>query len=141
MNFNKIYRQLSEEFDSIDFSIESMSEDSIRISANANLNGIDDDILINVVVFDSGTSHIYFIFDSIARTLKNYELINDFNNVSPFLKAYIARKDGGDFLEIHGCDFNSQQEDDIVNSIMFCLTELASDGILDALAPICDETR
>ncbi len=137
MDFNKVLKILGKEITSIDFEVTEQTKDKLKMKATVTASKyFDDSILLQILVFNSGTVHVNFVFDAINRTLSNYELINDFNDNSPFLHGYISAKEGGDYFEVHGYDYSSSNEKEVVEAISFFLGQLLKDYNLKYLQPI-----
>lgn len=96
----------------------------------------DDSIYLRIVIFSSGTLHMFFTFNEIERTYDNLYLINNFNAESPWFKAYIANINDKDFLELHYSAMGLKDEDEVLNSFGFMLNSLIDEENLKYLNPI-----
>ena len=96
----------------------------------------DNSIYLRIVVFSSGTFHMFLTFDQMETTYDNLYLINAFNENNPWFRAYIANIGGKDFLELHYVAVSLQDERQVVDSFGFLLNDLLSENILKYLKPI-----
>ena len=93
-------------------------------------------IYFRMVVFNSGTLHIFLTFDEIERTYDNLYLINAFNAESPWFKAYITNINDKDFLELHYSVMGLQDDEEVINSFGYLLNSLLTEDTLKYLKPI-----
>jgi len=96
----------------------------------------DNSIYLRLVVFSSGTFHMFLTFDQMETTYDNLYLINAFNENNPWFRAYIANISGKDFLELHYVSVSLQEERQVIDSFGFLLNDLLSENILKYLKPI-----
>ena len=96
----------------------------------------DNSIYCRIVVFNSGTMHVFLTFDEIERTYDNLYLINNFNAESPWFKAYIANINDKDFLELHYAAVALENENEVIDSFGFLLNDLLNENNLKYLTPI-----
>ena len=93
-------------------------------------------IYLRIVIFSSGTLHMFFTFYEIESTYDNLFLINDFNAESPWFKAYIAHINDKDFLELHYSAMGLLEDQEILTSISYMLNSLIEEETLKYLNPI-----
>ena len=143
MNIYKVYTLLTDEWPNINFEIEDESDERLVLTAETSAKNLfDDEILIRVVIYSSGTNHVFFVLDQLEPSLKAYQLINDFNENQSWAKAYIMESSSGKhYLKIHYAFLNSSDEQDASDSISYALDDLVSDETLQDLKPLTDLTR
>lgn len=100
------------------------------------INGYDDDVFVDIVVFDSGSFGIDFVFDKLDLTGHNLALINEFNDNSVWLHAHI-RNDGYLVLSYNIAQIS---DDDLIENTSCVLNQLVSDKIKKYLQPITENT-
>ena len=98
-------------------------------------------IYFRMVVFNSGTFHIFLTFDEIERTYDNLYLINAFNAESPWFKAYITNINDKDFLELHYSVMGLQDDEEVINSFGYLLNSLLTEDTLKYLKPILNNEQ
>ena len=98
-------------------------------------------IYFRMVVFNSGTLHIFLTFDEIERTYDNLYLINAYNAESPWFKAYITNINDKDFLELHYSVMGLQDDDEVINSFGYLLNSLLTEDTLKYLKPILNNEQ
>ena len=98
-------------------------------------------IYFRMVVFNSGTLHIFLTFDEIERTCDNLYLINAFNAESPWFKAYITNINDKDFLELHYSVMGLQDDEEVINSFGYLLNSLLTEDTLKYLKPILNNEQ
>ena len=98
-------------------------------------------IYLRIVIYSSGTLHMFFTFNEIERTYDNFYLINNFNEESPWFKAYIANVNDKDFLELHYSAMGLLEEKEILTSISFMLNSLLQEETLKYLNPILNNEQ
>ena len=96
----------------------------------------DNSIYFRLVVFASGTLHIFLTFNEMERTYDNLYLINNFNAENPWFRAYIANINDKDYLELHYTSVSLEKEADVLDSFGFLLNNLLSEDTLKYLRPI-----
>ena len=96
----------------------------------------DNSIYFRLVVYSSGTMHMFLTFDEIERTYDNLYLINNFNSENPWFKAYIVNINDKDFLELHYATLGLEKEAQILDSFGFLLNDLLNENTLKFLNPI-----
>ena len=96
----------------------------------------DNSIYFRLVVYSSGTLHMFLTFDEIERTYDNLYLINNFNAENPWFKAYITNINDKDYLELHYVALGLEKEAQVLDSFGFLLNDLLSENTLKYLNPI-----
>lgn len=124
----------------IAFHVEALTDDKLEFTANVSLKGCDDDILIDTVVYDSGTIHLFLKFDFLDPTERNLKLVNDFNVNSSWAKAEITPGKNRTYLEIHYAFVSSLDEEDAADNVDFALKDVVSDNTERLLAPLAAVT-
>ena len=101
----------------------------------------DNSIYFKMVVFASGTLHLFFTFDEIERTYDNLYLINAFNESSPWFRAYISNINDKDFLELHYSAVAQENEEQIINSFGFLMNSILDEETLKYLRPLVNNDK
>ena len=101
----------------------------------------DNSIYFKMVVFASGTLHLFFTFDEIERTYDNLYLINAFNESSPWFRAYISNINDKDFLELHYSAVAQENEEQIINSFGFLMNSILGEETLKYLRPLLNNDK
>lgn len=96
----------------------------------------DNSIYFRLVVYSSGTLHMFLTFDEIERTYDNFYLINNFNAENPWFKAYITNINDKDYLELHYVALGLEKEAQVLDTFGFLLNDLLSENTLKYLNPI-----
>ena len=96
----------------------------------------DNTVYFRVVVFSSGTLHMFLTFDPIEKTYDNLFLINVFNSENPWFRAYVANINDKDYFELHYSSVALEKEDQVIDTVGFLLNELLSENVLKYLNPI-----
>ena len=96
----------------------------------------DNSIYCRLVVFKSGTLHLFLTFNEMEKTYDNLFLINNFNAENPWFRAYIANINDKDYLELHYASLSLEKEGDVLDSFGFLLNNLLSEDTLKYLRPI-----
>ena len=101
----------------------------------------DNSIYFRLVIFSSGTLHMFLTFNEIERTYDNLYLINHFNAESPWFKAYIANINDKDYLELHYASVALEKEAEVIDSFGFLLNDLLNENTLKYLQPILNSEQ
>ncbi len=109
-----------------------LGEDRLTAKNSVSIDGYDDDVFISFVVFKSGSYGVDFVFDKIDRTPQALELLQNFNENSVWLAAFI-RDDG--YLVLR---YNVMQlsDDDVVQNTESVMQKLISPEIREVLTPL-----
>lgn len=136
-----LHELLQDSYTFITFNEESCTEERAIYTAHVEVDDcFDDEISIKIISYQSGTFHVFMIFDKIEATLENLMLINKYNERSAFLRAYISSKEDGTYLEVHGTNIDSPDTESLCNTICFFINELFDDNTLPYLQEITKYT-
>mgnify|MGYP003435286433 FL=1 len=80
------------------------------------------------------------VFDKLDPTFENYNLINEYNDHSSFLNAYISQKNGGKYLELHASSLDLADENVMSSVICYYINEVLNEKLLTYLQPITKRT-
>ena len=139
MNLNTLKEQLLKIGERIGLQVHEENANSLTLHAQLTAKDyFDNTVYLRLVVFNSGTLHMFLTFDEIERTYDNLYLINAFNAENPWFRAYITNINDKDYLELHYAAIALEKEEQVVNSIGFLLNELLSENTLKYLKPILD---
>lgn len=142
MNLTSLKERLLEFGKTIGLQVQEETKDSITLHSQIVAKDyFDNSIYCRLVIFSSGTFHLFLTFDEIDRTYDKLYLINTFNEDNPWFKAYINNINDKDFLELHYAGISIQEEQQIINIFGFLLTELLSEGTLRYLTPILNNEQ
>ena len=142
MNLSILKEQLLEFGKSIGLQVQEETKESITLHSQITAKDyFKNSIYCRVVVFSSGTFHLFLTFDEIDRTYDKLYLINTFNEDNPWFKAYICNINDKDFLELHYAGISMQEEQQIIHVFGFLLSELLSEGTLRYLNPILNDEQ
>ena len=140
-NLAKLKGLIQKEYNGITFTEKSRTEDKVEITAEIVAKKyFDDGITVRIVAYKSGTCHVFMVFDKIDPTLENLTLINEYNDHSSFLSAYISQKNGGKYLELHGSSMDAPDVKTLSETIAYFINELLNDKLLPYLQPITKRT-
>ena len=132
---------IASQFSGINFEEKSCTEDKVEITANIVAEKyFDDGIAVRVVAYKSGTCHVFMVFDKLDPTLENLTLINEYNDHSSFLSAYISQKNGGKYLELHGSSMDASNAQVLSETIAYFINELLNEKLLPYLQSITKRT-
>ncbi len=115
----------------------SIDDGALELKTGLQLKYYDDDIDVTVLVGEEGSFLLYMIFDSLEKTLDNYELMNTFNIEQPIFKA-IINEDGR--LELSHAALGIQSADSIIGKIDFVLSRIFEPDFIELLQPLTDRT-
>ena len=142
MNLTSLKERLLEFGKTIGLQVQEETKESITLHSQIVAKDyFDNSIYCRLVIFSSGTFHLFLTFDEIDRTYDKLYLINTFNEDNPWFKAYINNINDKDFLEVHYAGISMQEEQQIINIFGFLLTELLSEGTLRYLTPILNNEQ
>ena len=137
MNLISLKERLLEFGKTIGLQVQEETKESITLHSQIVAKDyFENSIYCRLVVFSSGTFHLFLTFDEIDRTYDKLYLINTFNEDNPWFKAYINNINDKDFLELLYAGISIQEEQQVINIFGFLLTELLSEGTLRYLTPI-----
>ena len=136
-----LHELLQDSYTFITFNEESCTEERAIYTAHVEVDDcFDDEISIKIISYQSGTCHVFMIFDKIETTFENLMLINKYNERSAFLRAYISSKEDGTYLELHGTNIDSYDTESLCNTICFFINELFDEHTLPLLQEITKYT-
>ena len=142
MNLTSLKERLLEFGKTIGLQVQEETKESITLHSQIIAKDyFENSIYCRLVVFSSGTFHLFLTFDEIDRTYDKLYLINTFNEDNPWFKAYINNINDKDFLELHYAGISIQEEQQVINIFGFLLTELLSEGTLRYLTPILSNEK
>ena len=137
MNINNVKEQLLKMGQKIGLQVEEETAQSVTLHTELNAKEyFKNSIYFKVVIFSSGTVHMFLTFDEIESTYDKLYLINAFNSENPWFKAYIANINDKDYLELHYASLSLEKEADVLDSFGFLLNNLLSEDTLKYLRPI-----
>lgn len=142
MNLNLVKEQLLKIGSKIGLQVE--EEDAQKITLHTDIQAkeyFDNSVYFRLVVFSSGTLHLFLTFDEIESTYDNLYLINAFNSENPWFRAYISNINDKDYLELHYASIAIENEQSVVDVVGYLLNELLSENTLKYLKPILDSDR
>ncbi len=140
-NLAKLKGLIQSEYNGITFTEKSRTEDKVEITADIVAKKyFDDGITVRIVAYKSGTCHVFLVFDELDPTFENLKLINEYNDHSSFLSAYISQKDGGQYLELHGSSMDAPDEKVLSETIAYFINEALNEKLLKYLQPLTNRT-
>ena len=101
----------------------------------------DNSIYFRLVVFASGTLHIFLTFNEMERTYDNLYLINNFNAKHPWFKGYISNINDKDFFELHYASIDVKNEEEVIDTFGYLLNNTLKQETLDLLKPIINNGK
>lgn len=132
---------IQKEYNGITFTEKSRTDDKVEITAEIVAKKyFDDGITVRIVAYKSGTCHVFMVFDKLDPTFENYDMINEYNDHSSFLSAYISQKNGGKYLELHGSSMDAPDEKALASTICYFINEVLNEKLLQYLQPITKRT-
>lgn len=137
MNLNSLKESLLEMGKPIGLQVE--EEDAKSITLHSQISAkqhFDNTVYFRLIVFSSGTIHLFLTFDEIERSYDNFYLINEFNAENPWFRAYIANINNKDFLELHYTSIYVKGEKEVLDTVGYLLNDLLSEETLKYLKPI-----
>ena len=137
MNIVSVKEQLLKMGQKIGLQVDEENAQSVTLHAEISAKEyFDNSIYFRVVVFNSGTVHMFLTFDEIESTYDKLYLINAFNSENPWFKAYITNINNKDFLELHYSAIGLEKETEVIDSFGYLLNDLLSENTLKYLKPI-----
>ena len=137
MDLIKLKEQLFAMGKGIGLQVQEETKDSLTLHSQITAKDyFDNSIYFRLVIFASGTLHIFLTFNEMERTYDNLYLINNFNAENPWFRAYIANINDKDYLELHYASVALEKEADVLDSFGFLLNNLLSEDTLKYLRPI-----
>ena len=137
MNLNSLKESLLEMGKSIGLQVQEEDAQSITLHSQITAKQyFDNSVYFRLVVFSSGTRHLFLTFDEIERSYDNLYLINNFNDKNPWFRAYITNINDKDFLELHYTSISLSGEKEVLDTVGYLLNELLKENTLQYLKPI-----
>ncbi|MBQ6731034.1 MAG: hypothetical protein IJR08_03900 [Bacilli bacterium] len=125
MNLIKVKEQLLSMARQIRLQVEEETKEKLTLHAYLTANNyFKNSIYFRIVVFASGTLHVFFTFDEVERTYDNLYIINTFNAENPWFRAYIGNINGSDFLELHYTSLSMEKENEVTDTVGYLLNEI-----------------
>lgn len=142
MNLTIVKEQLLTMGERIGLKVQEETAEKLVIHAQLTAKGyFENTIYLRIVVFSSGTLHMFLTFNEIEKTYDNLFLINAFNSENPWFRAYIANINDKDYLELHYASFALESEDETSATVGYLLNELLSENTLEYLNPILNNDK
>ena len=139
MNINNVKEQLLKMGQKIGLQVEEENAQSVTLHTELNAKEyFKNSIYFKVVVFSSGTVHMFLTFDEIESTYDKLYLINAFNSENPWFKAYIANINDKDYLELHYSAIALDNDNQVIDTFGYLLNELLNEQTLKYLKPILE---
>ena len=137
MDLIKLKEQLLEMGKKIGLQVQEETKESLTLHSQITAKDyFNNSIYFRLVVFSSGTLHMFLTFDEIERTYDNLYLINNFNAENPWFRAYISNINDKDYLELHYASVALEKEAEVIDSFGFLLNDLLNENTLKYLQPI-----
>lgn len=114
-------------------------EDGQKLIVHAQLQAkdyFDNVIYLRIVVFATGTMHMFLTFDPLEKTYDNLFLVNTLNAENPWFRAYITNINDKDYLELHYTGITIEKEESITDVVGYLLNELLNENTFKYLSPI-----
>ena len=139
MNINNVKEQLLKMGQKIGLQVEEENAQSVTLHTELNAKEyFKNSIYFKVVVFSSGTVHMFLTFDEIESTYDKLYLINAFNSENPWFKAYITNINDKDYLELHYSAIALESDSQVIDTFGYLLNELLNEQTLKYLKPILE---
>ena len=139
MNINNVKEQLLKMGQKIGLQVEEETAQSVTLHTELNAKEyFKNSIYFKVVIFSSGTVHMFLTFDEIESTYDKLYLINAFNSENPWFKAYIANINDKDYLELHYSAIALENDNQVIDTFGYLLNELLNEQTLNYLKPILE---
>ena len=139
MNIINVKEQLLKMGQKIGLQVEEETAQSVTLHTELNAKEyFKNSIYFKVVIFSSGTVHMFLTFDEIESTYDKLYLINAFNSENPWFKAYIANINDKDYLELHYSAIALENDNQVIDIFGYLLNELLNEQTLKYLKPILE---
>ncbi len=139
MNINNVKEQLLKMGQKIGLQVEEENAQSVTLHTELNAKEyFKNSIYFKVVIFSSGTIHMFLTFDEIESTYDKLYLINAFNSENPWFKAYITNINNKDYLELHYSAIALEKDNEVIDTFGYLLNELLNEQTLKYLKPILE---
>ena len=142
MNINNVKEQLLKMGQKIGLQVEEETAQSVTLHTELNAKEyFKNSIYFKVVIFSSGTVHMFLTFDEIESTYDKLYLINAFNSENPWFKAYITNINDKDYLELHYSAIALENDNQVIDTFGYLLNELLNEQTLKYLKPILENEQ
>ena len=142
MNINNVKEQLLKMGQKIGLQVEEENTEQVILHTELNAREyFKNSIYFKVVVFSSGTVHMFLTFDEIESTYDKLYLINAFNSENPWFKAYITNINNKDYLELHYSAIALESDNQVIDTFGYLLNELLNEQTLKYLKPILENEQ
>ena len=142
MNINNVKEQLLKMGQKIGLQVEEETAQSVTLHTELNAKEyFKNSIYFKVVIFFSGTIHMFLTFDEIESTYDKLYLINAFNSENPWFKAYITNINDKDYLELHYSAIALENDNQVIDTFGYLLNELLNEQTLKYLKPILENEQ
>ena len=142
MNINNVKEQLLKMGQKIGLQVEEETAQSVTLHTELNAKEyFKNSIYFKVVIFSSGTVHMFLTFDEIESTYDKLYLINAFNSENPWFKAYITNINDKDYLELHYSAIALENDNQVIDTFGYLLNELLNEQALKYLKPILENEQ
>ena len=139
MNLTIVKEQLLKMGEKIGLKVQQETAQSIELHTQIEAKDyFDNTVYLKLLVYESGTLHIFLTFGQIEKTYDNLFLINAFNSENPWFRAYIANFNDKDYLELHYTAIAVEKEQFVSEVVGYLLNELLSENTYKYLKPILD---
>ena len=139
MNIINVKEQLLKMGQKIGLQVEEETAQSVTLHTELNAKEyFKNSIYFKVVIFSSGTVHMFLTFDEIESTYDKLYLINAFNSENPWFKAYITNINNKDYLELHYSAIALDSDTQVIDTFGYLLNELLNEQTLKYLKPILE---
>jgi hypothetical protein len=124
------------EFEEKDLNIRE-NDDEIEITANMVVKSIDDNIRVSFYVNQKNFAGIAMTFDRLQKTIRAYELINQFNRQNYIFKAYINENG---YLEFSHILLSIHHREELKEQLPNLIGLMFNDDNLKLLTPLTELT-
>lgn len=137
MNITNIKEQLLKLGQKLGLQVQEEKKDSVILhTAIVATSYFTDTVYCRFLAYESGTVHMFLTFSEVEKTTDRLFLINNFNEVSPWFKAYITNINSKDFFELHYSAYGLQHDDEAVNTFGFLLNVLLEETAVNHIKAI-----
>ena len=142
MNLNNLKEKLLEMGKGIGLQVQEEDTNSLTMHANIIAKEyFDNSIYLNMTVYEGGSMHVFLTFNEMERTYENLYMINNFNTQHPWFKGYIGNINGKDYFEIHYASLEAKDENEVMESFGFLLSNILKEETLNLLKPIIENEK
>lgn len=135
MNLKKVRKELKKFFAAKKLTFKIEDEDRRVVCTNSlGLKPYDDDIFARFEYYENGTAAFNFTFDHLTINEQTLRMVNDFNERSPWLYAYVDTAKG--YMRICHPSLLLHEED-VCTYTERVMSVLASRDLEAVLAPLC----